>query len=256
MSAPYPPDRPGQAPWPNHGRQDTADDTSPIRPVSPDRPSPIHFHTEPPPSNQNPVLTWVLRGLGLVAIAVLSGLVWWYINNDEPKAAATDPPPAQQVAGEFEFTPHQQVPQPRKDSTCPEHAYGEIQKFLAQTRCEQLTRGLYTTTTKDGRTVYTSVAVVRMASDDDAKKLREKADTDNTGNVKDLVREGAVKVSGLSSLSRGGGYHAVLQDSNVIIVESDFDPASKPTTTPAEPNEPLLDRICKDAIRLGEDIKS
>lgn len=253
MSAPYPP---GQPPWPdNHGRPD---DTAPILLSGPpaDQRSPIRFRGQAPPQNQHPVLGWLLRGLGLVAVAVISGLVWWYINNDTPQAASTDPPATQQVAGEFAFTPHQQVPQPRKDSTCPEHAYGDIQKFLAQTRCQQLTRGLYTTTTKDGRTVLTSVAVVRMASDEDAKKLREKADSDNTGNVKDLIREGVVKVPNLKSLSKADGYYAVQQGSNVIIVESDFDPASKAKTTPAEQDEPLLDRICKDAVRLGKDSSS
>ena len=215
---------------------------------------PIQFHTEAPPPSQNPVLTWVLRGAGLVAVAVISGLVWWYIHDDTPATGTSQPPTTQQVAGEFDFARHPAVPDSLKDSKCAEHAYGEVQRFLTQTRCQQLTRGLYTTVTADGRTVLTSVSVVRMPADDDAAKLRQKVDTDNTGNIKDLVREGVVKVPGLASLSKHNGYYAVQRGKNVVIVEADFDPASKAKSAATEPDETVLDRICKDAIRLAEEM--
>lgn len=231
MPAPH---RPGQAPWP-------------------DRPAPLQFRAEPSPPEQpeNPVLIWTLRALGLVAVAVISGLVWWYIHDDSKPAGATPEPTQEQQAGQYEFAAAEQVPQPRKDSTCPEHAYGQIKAFFQTTPCQQLTRALYTTTADDGRRVYTNVSVVRMRTADDAAKLLELTDKDGTGNVNDLVREKIVKLTGLASLSGGQGYKAVQHDTNVIIVEADFDSARR---VDKAKDEAILDAICSDVIRLGDQI--
>lgn len=194
------------------------------------------------------MLTWVLRALGLVAVAVISGLVWWYIHDDSAPTSADTGPTTAPKQGQFEFTPVAQLKTPRKDPTCPEHSYDKVKQFFQGTPCEQLTRALYTTTTNEGRRVYTNVSVVRMQTADQAAQLRALTDQDNTGNVNDLVREGVVKVPSLKSLSGGGGYKAVQHDRNVIIVEADFDPSNK------KKDEATLDAICEDAIRLGDAI--
>lgn len=244
----------------NHGRPGSGD-TQPIpvvrsgppsdRPL-PDRPPPIQFTADPPPPGDNPALTWLLRGLGLLAVAVISGLVWWYINNDSPQAGPQSEPTSQPSAGEFQFTAHQQVPNPLHDSNCADHAYDKVQKFFQKTPCQQLSRALYTTTDREGRTVYTNVSVVRMSTDAEAAELRELTDANGTGNVSDLVREGIVKLPPLTSLS--DGYEAVQRDRNVIIVESDFDPAAKKGDKAQD--GATLDAICRDAIRLGEEIST
>jgi hypothetical protein len=232
VSAPH---RPGQAPWPEQ------------------RPAPIQFRPEPPPQrHENPVLIWTLRGLGLVAVAIISGVIWWYIHDDAKPAGAGSPPTTAQKTGQFEFTPAEQAKTPRKDPSCAEHSYGDIKnKFFPATPCEQLTRALYTTTAADGRTVYTNVSVVRMRNANDAAALREQTDKDGTGNVNDLVREKLVKLAGLGSLSGGGGYKAVQHDTNVIIIEADFDGAKR---VDKAKDEALLDAICDDAVRLGDQI--
>jgi hypothetical protein len=230
VSAPH---RPGQAPWP-------------------ERPAPIQFHSEPPPRQENPVLIWILRGLGLLAVAVISGLVWWYINDDTKPVGLSTQPTTSAKTGQFEFKPAEQAPQPRRDSSCAEHAYGDIQKFFKSTPCEALTRALYTTVADDGRKVYTNVSVVRMRNTDDAAHLRELTDKDGTGNVSDLVKDGTVKLPPLKNLAGGGGYKAVQHDTNVIIVESDFDPAAKRADKTKD--EAILDAICEDVIRLADQI--
>jgi hypothetical protein len=53
-------------------------------------------------------------------------------------------------------------------------------------------------------------------------------------------------------LSNGGGYQAVQHEQNVIIVESDYDPAVKKGDK--KQDEAALDTICEDAIRLGDQI--
>ncbi|GAA3839918.1 hypothetical protein GCM10022243_02810 [Saccharothrix violaceirubra] len=170
-----------------------------------------------PPARQG----WLVKAAGLLAIAVVSGLVWVVVfaPDDEPEGPL--PVPGQSASAKnAKFQPSPQVPEPLKDSDCAPHAYGKTKEFLTATRCRQLTRQLFTSTTTDGRTVYTSVSVVRMASADDAAKLRDLTTKDGTGNVNDLVKDGAVTVPGLRTLA-SGGYASEQQDSDVVIVESD-----------------------------------
>jgi hypothetical protein len=225
-----------------------------MRPAPPrlDRPPPIQFTPDPPEPGQNPVLLWLLRGLGLLAVAVVSGLVWWYINNDSPTASQQPGPTPQAPEGEYQFTAHQDVPEPLHHDNCAEHSYDDVQKFFQKTPCEYLRRALYTTTDREGRKVYTNVSVVRMASGADAAKLRELTDSNGTGNVSDLVREGVVKVPSLRSLAEG--YEATQHDRNVIIVEANFDPAAQKGDKAKD--GAVLDAICRDAIRLGEEIST
>lgn len=238
MSAPYPP---GQPQWP--------DNTNPG-----DRPPPFQLRHDdaPPPPRRNPALLWSLRVVGLLVIATLSGLVWFYIQSDKaPEQGTGYGQSVEQSDGEYDFVAHGEVTEPITDDDCAEHAYGQIKEFLAGHDCQRLVRGLYTTTV-DGRTVYTSVSVVRMADEGTATELRELTDTDNTGNVNDLVREKVVTIDGLKTLSGGGGYASTLQGKDLVIVESDYDPANPGSG--GEEDERLLERVCKDALRLGEEL--
>lgn len=239
MSAPYPP---GQPQWPgNH-------------PQRPDRPPPIQFRPEDPEPPRNKALEWSLRIAGLVAVAVISGLVWWYIQNDEPPAASSnDGGSSSESEGQYKLDPHEDVPTPKVDSTCPEHAYEDIREFLQSTPCDRLTRALYVTEVPDGRTVYVSVSVVRMADEAAAGQLRDLTDNDGTGNINDLVREGVVTIDGLKSLSRNDGYASTHQGRDVVIVEADFDPkAAKGADKKKDEN--LLDEVCTDALRKASEI--
>lgn len=240
VSAPY---RPGQPQWPDN------------RPQRPERPPPIQFRQEdPPPRPGNPALTWALRAAGLVAVAVISGLVWYYITNDAPSDTAGDDGGIQQTEGVYDFAPHSKMPRAETQYTCPEHAYGDIQKFLQTTQCDRLTRQLFVTKVK-GRTVYTSVSVVTMADEADAGELRELANKDGSGNVSDVVRDGVVKIDGLDRLSGGEGYASNQNGREVIIVEADFAPKDKPDKDHEKSDEKkILDPVCEDALRLGPQI--
>lgn len=240
VSAPY---RPGQPQWPDNRSQ------------RPERPPPIQFRQEdPPPRPGNPALTWALRAAGLVAVAVISGLVWYYITNDAPPDTASDGGGDQQTEGVYDFAPHSKMPRAETQYTCPEHAYGDIKRFLDTTQCDRLTRQLFVTKVK-GRTVYTSVSVVTMASEADAGELRELANKDGSGNVSDVVRDGVVKIDGLDRLSGGEGYASNQNGREVIIVESDFAPRDQPDKENEKADEKaILDPVCEDALRLGPQI--
>lgn len=238
VSAPYP----GQPQWPDN------------RPRQPERPPPIQFRQEEPGPAPNKALQWTLRIAGLVVVAVVSGLAWYYVTDDtssnQTENTSDETPPRSE--GVYQFIEHEDVPKPRQDDNCAEHAYDDIKRFFDESPCVSLTRALYVTKVPDGRTVYTSVAVVRMPDEQGAARLRELVDTDETGNVNDLVREGVVTIEGLKSLSRGGGYKSKQTGSEVVIVESDFDPKAQK----GDSDEDVLDHVCEDALLLGSDLSA
>ncbi|QQQ75115.1 hypothetical protein IOD16_28995 [Saccharothrix sp. 6-C] len=209
----------------------------------------------PPPPRRGPAAApaahprrgLLLKGLGLLGVAVVSGLVWLVVM---PKDAPTGTPtPTSAPSGEFSFAASPDVPEPLKDSDCASHAYGQTKTFLTSTPCQQLTRGLYTTVTPDGVKVYTSVSIVRMRTAEDAAKLKDLTSRDGTGNVNDLVKDGAVRVPNLATLANGG-FAARLEDRAVIIIESD----SVKHGPDATAHNQLMKRISNDAFRLAADL--
>jgi hypothetical protein len=208
------------------------------------------YRADPPPGQPmglfagSPVLVWTLRALGLIAVAVVSGLVWFYITND------TKPGPSQQAdqpvdQGKYKFAAAPELPQPVRDSNCVEHSQGQVQTFLRAHQCRGMVRQLFTVTASDGRTAYVSVSSVQMASAQDASALENLTKADGTGNVKDLLLDGKATVDGLKELDSHGGYASQRVDDKLIIVEGDF------TTNASAKDQPALDDICLDALRLG-----
>lgn len=204
----------------------------------------------PPPPGKPPQKNLPFKALGLVAVALVAALVWLLIDSGGSGKSA-DPSPTRSTApaGEFEFAKNEQIPAPLRDTKCVDHAYGAVKDFLAKTQCTQLARQLFTTTLDDGRTVYTSISVVRMANAQDAAKFKELTSADGTGNINDLVREGTVKVPDLKSLA-SGGFASKLEDREVVIVESD---TVKHGADEAEHNR-AMKKVSEDAFRLAGDV--
>ncbi len=208
-------------------------------------------HQPPPPAPRPPApRNLPFKALGLVAVALVAALVWLLVDSMGSENTATPPTTTSTTPeGEFEFTKSEQVPTPLKVTACADHAYGPTKDFLAKTPCEKLVRQLYTTTLDDGRTAYTSLSVVTMKNAQDAAKLKELTSADGTGNVNDLVREGAATVPELKTLA-SGGYSSTLKDREVVIVETD---TVKHGPVEAEHNK-LMKRISTDAFRLAADL--
>jgi hypothetical protein len=236
VSAPY---RPGQPQWPDN------------RPQRPDRPPPIQFQQDnmpPPPPNKT--LQWAMRICGLVVIAVVSGLVWYYITNDDTSNQGTgsEESTAPQPQGVYQFTPHEDMPEPNTATNCAEHSYSDIKGFFEETPCAHLTRQLFVTKVGD-RTVYTSVSVVIMPDEEKANELRQFTDKEGSGNVSDVVRDRLVKIQGLDRLSKSGGYASKQSGRDVIIIEADFAPKDRSGDKDAD--EDVLDEVCDDALRMA-----
>lgn len=183
----------------------------------------------------------------LLAVVVVAVLVAWVLPTDEPapRAAAAPAP-----VGEFDFHRLPDTEEPIRDSDCAPHAYGRTQEFLVANRCLQLTRAVYSAALPGGRTVFTSVAVVRMRTEEASVQLTELVRQEGTGSVTDLLRDQVVAVPGLDRLSRGG-FAAERAGRDVVIVESD--------TVERDPDPVLhravMKRISTDAVRLGAGLR-
>lgn len=201
-----------------------------------------HLPAPPPPPARRSA--WVGKALALVGVAVVSGFVWWVLQPSNPVDGPVGQP--QKTAGEFEFTAVAQLPEPVKDSDCAAHATGQTQAFFKNTPCIQLTRAFYTAKLPDGRTVYSSVSVVKMKSSDEARQLRELTQKDGTGNVKDLVLDKAISLPPLTTLANGG-YASEQRDQEVVIVESD----SPVRGSDALAHNKEMKKVSMDALRLA-----
>ncbi|GLZ40075.1 hypothetical protein Acsp05_36990 [Actinokineospora sp. NBRC 105648] len=215
---------------------------------------PFRFQEEPPEPPKNTALAWALRGAGLVAVAVVSGLIFWYVTDEDPvtPTQAAGSSSARPIPdGRFQFTAYSGMPQPKRDVDCAKNSHGKVKQFFADKPCASLTRALYTSQI-DGKTVYTAVSVVRMPTAEDATALMKITDDDNTGNVDEPVYAGLVKIDGLvpNKGLGGGGYQSALLDRDLIVVESDWAPAAK--RTEAEVRQ--LKDISDDALRLAAQI--
>lgn len=241
MSDPY---RPGQYPA-------GPDQTTRIPPVR-SHGGPPHGPRPPAPTGQpSPDRTkqWVLRGLGLLLVAVVSGMLWWLVQQGGGSSATDDPgtTTGAKPAGKYTFTKAAELPDTVRDSNCEEHSYGKTQKFFKEHKCVGLSRQLYTADV-DGRKAYASVSVVQMADGQDAQDLKTLTGQDQTGNVTDLVKDNGVKIAGGPKVLTGGGFAASVSGKTVVIVEADFAGTKKPS------DGDLLDEVCKDALRMGDEV--
>ncbi|MGH3622550.1 MAG: hypothetical protein ACRDQ5_12275 [Sciscionella sp.] len=210
----------------------------------PSRPPAVSSPRERPPKQRRSGSNgYLLKGLGLLAVSVVSG-VTWYLSHHEP--ATSQDHSSRTVAsssGEFTFI---RAGGPVRDSDCAAHSYSAVRKFFTRTPCEQLTRTLYTSHPTAGRTAVSSVSVVRMPDHRAACRLQRLTNSDGTGNVTDLPADG-VTVPAAPDTLRGGGYASSVRGATVTIVESDYT-GSVPDTRSAER---LLVKVSKDALRLG-----
>jgi hypothetical protein len=196
-----------------------------------------------------------MRAAGLVVVALVSGLVWYYVINDTSSTPqnGADESGTQQPQGRYQFVAHEEMPTPDTNTDCSKHAYDETQTFLAQTPCDHMARQLFVAKV-GGRTVYTSVSVVVMPDEEKADQLRRLTDTDGQGNISDVVRDDVVKIDGLTTLSGRDGYSSKQTGREVVIVESDFAPKDRSDDKKAD--QDLLDKVSDDALRLAGQVNS
>ena len=135
-----------------------------------------------PPDRRNKLL---LQGLGLVAVAVLSGLVFWGVQPTHVAGVAEAASGQVNSAGKYTFT---RVAGPATDTNCAQHAFSQTQKFLQEHPCQQLIRVAGNPPDRPARR-HRRRGVHRRREDArssaGAEQLRRITSSDNTGNVYD-----------------------------------------------------------------------
>lgn len=127
----------------------------------------------------------------------------------------------------------------RTDTDCAAHSYGRVQEFLATHACRSVQRALYLGADPGGPVVV-AVATVEMASESEAAELQELTDTNGTGNISDLLREG-VTFDGAPARLSDASYASQRRGPMLVIVEA------APASGAARP----LDSLAEAALELG-----
>jgi hypothetical protein len=104
--------------------------------------------------------------------------------------------------------------------SCQGHAYNSVADFFARSDCTSLSRSLWSADV-GGKPAVVSLARVTMADVANAQALRSLADTDGSGNVNDLLREG-VRYDGGPTKLAAAEYASAQQGTTVTIVESSW----------------------------------
>ncbi|SHF89180.1 hypothetical protein [Geodermatophilus nigrescens] len=201
----------------------------PAAPAAPP-PAPLDGPRDRPPSDRRRLV--LLAVAGLVVVALLVGLVVGLTGGGDGDAAAQEPPaptsaPATPTAtGPTPGTTSVQdgrtyvLQQVQTADTCLGNAYGDVASFFESTDCAGLSRALWSTDV-EGRDVVVSVSTVDMGDAAAARQLRALADTNGSGNVSDLLREGVRYPGGPDELS-GAEYASSVAGTVVTIVESSW----------------------------------
>lgn len=175
----------------------------------------------------------LFKGLGLVAVAVVAGLVWWLVRHDSSPEPLTPG-----SAREFTFAAAEG---PVASTDCAGKSTDKVKSWFGTHPCQALTRALFTTTAS-GSKALVSVALVTMPSNGEAQQLKGLVDTDGTGNVRDLSADGTAKIPGAPALA-GGEYASKVTGTKVtIVLTAFFDGHQDPA---------VLDRMAKEALDLS-----
>jgi hypothetical protein len=181
---------------------------------------------------------YALKACGLIAVAVVSGLLWYLIRHDSGPAL---PPPGTK-AKEFSFAVAEG---PVVSSDCAANATGEVKKWLAAHPCQRLVRALYNTAYGNDQ-VLVSVAVVTAGDPAQAGQLKALADRDGTGNVTDLLEDGTARIPNAVQKLADGTYAARVAGDRVTIVLSEF--------YDGHSDDAVLTKVSGEALDLGDQL--
>jgi hypothetical protein len=186
----------------------------------------------------------VVVALGLGAVIVLTAGSNDGAGSAAPSGSAGQSTAAGPVPGDVQViddVPYT-VQRVQVDDTCAGHAYGDVATYFAQSDCTGLSRALYSVPV-DGGSVVVSVSRVAMPDTASARALRALADTNGSGNVSDLLREGIRFDNGPEKLS-GAEYDSAVSGATVTIVESAWmDPSTGGDAA-------VVDRVAHAALAL------
>ncbi|QXG75423.1 hypothetical protein KUM42_16580 [Modestobacter sp. L9-4] len=156
-----------------------------------------------------------------------------------PGTTATGPVPGDTaVVGGTTFT----LEAAKDDQSCAAHAYGSVAEFFGRSDCTALTRMLWSADA-DGQPAVVSMSRVTMPDAGLAEALRALADTDLSGNVDDLLRDGVRYTGGPAKLTQTQ-YDSDVNGTVVTIVETSY--------VGQRGSDEALDALAETALAVGQ----
>jgi hypothetical protein len=192
-------------------------------------------------------MDYVLKGLGLLGVALVSGLLWYLVRNNPAPTGGGLTPPSTQPTGVYQFQAYHET---TTETDCAAHSTDKVHTFFSTHPCQSLTRSLYTATLVNSQKVITSVAVVQMSSAANARAMRAVSDGNGTGHVKDLVEDGVVLPGGPTEL-QDAGYFSVVKGNRVVIVMTEFVDGTLDHGDTLKGADTSLRAVSKDAATQG-----
>jgi len=128
-----------------------------------------------------------------------------------------------------------------RQTDCAAHSYGQVKAFFAGTPCTSVQRVLATTDT-GGRSVVIASNIVTFDTADQAQRYLKLVNTDGTGNISDLLREGVSYPGGPRQLP-DSAFASRADGNRVLVAEAGYASGS------SNGQDPALDSIAAQAIR-------
>jgi hypothetical protein len=189
-------------------------------------------------------LGWVGRGLVLVMISVVSGLIWSAIKPHQQNPA----PSAQQgPQTAYSFTPTGRPEVDAKAADCKSISTGQVRELFSHTECAHVTRQLFTATLPGGQKVLASVITVTMPDDKtSAARLQSLAKGHDTGQIYALSHSQAQ----VGSLDDNVAYQTQRNGNILVIGDAGYYGRQKQPD-----NDPTLTNVSKEAIKLSRGLR-
>lgn len=187
---------------------------------------------DPEPKSRVKLVALFLGGWLVVSLIVLIGLLSFGGHSGSGHKAATGSgsrttSSTNSASPSTENLPDGWVREAGDDQTnCAAHSYGQVQTFFAKTPCSSVHRVLATTNQR-GRVVVIAMNVVTFDTGVQAKKYLDLVNSDGTGNISDLLREGVSFAGGPSRLpaaafaSRQAGGRVWVAEAGFVTGKSD-----------------------------------
>ncbi|HEX4726744.1 MAG TPA: hypothetical protein VH298_03045 [Jatrophihabitans sp.] len=190
-----------------------------------------------PPRSRLRLVALLLGGWLAVSLLVLVGLLAFggHSRSQHQASGSRSTPPVSvstPTAKPTDILPAGWVRQAGDDQTdCAAHSYGQVQTFFGKTPCSSVHR-LLATTTQGGRTVVIASNEVTFDTTAQAARYLALVNSDGTGNISDLLREG-VGFPGAPSKLPAAAFASRQSGSQVFVAEAAYITGSSGTSDPA-----------------------
>ena len=197
-----------------------------------------------PPRSRLKLVALIVGAWAVVSVVVLLVLLAVRGPRNSPSADTVTTPsaPASTAEAEALATPAGWALVTSDDqANCAAHAYGQVQAFLTKTPCRSVHRELLTLT-HEGKSVVVADYVITFGTVAQASQFTVLVKSDGTGNISDLLREGAVVAGRPTRLPPTAAFTAAQDGQRVRVAEAAY------LTGPTAGQDSALDVIAQQAI--------